>query len=51
VDKAIEELDNEDVEVPDDLEKHVRDYLAKHPEVRWDQAIASIVGAAEGTDE
>jgi hypothetical protein len=30
------------VQVPADLEGKVREHLAKHPEVRWDEAVAAI---------
>jgi hypothetical protein len=42
---AFEELqedmpDEDDVEVPDDLEDHVRKLLDKHPHLRWDDAVS-----------
>jgi hypothetical protein len=43
VDNAIKELDDENVDVPNDLEKRVRDYLAKYPSARWDTALAEVV--------
>ena len=48
VDKAIEEIDDDEdeSEVPADLEKRVRDYLVKHPTVRWDQAVQKIAEEA-----
>ena len=36
--------DEDETEVPADLEKRVRDYLVKHPTVRWDQAVEEIAG-------
>jgi hypothetical protein len=42
--KAISELDDEDITVPDDLAARVTEYLREHPELRWDEAIAAIVG-------
>jgi hypothetical protein len=46
VDEAMEEIDDDEdqIEVPADLEKRVRDYLVKHPTVRWDQAVQEIAG-------
>ena len=46
VDEAIQEIDGDEdeIEVPVDLEKRVRDYLVKHPTVRWDQAVQEIAG-------
>jgi hypothetical protein len=46
VDEAIEEIDDDEdqIEVPADLEKRVRDYLVKHPTVRWDEAVKEIAG-------
>jgi hypothetical protein len=46
VDQAIAEIDDDEdeTEVPADLEKRVRDYLLKHPTVRWDQAVQKIAG-------
>jgi hypothetical protein len=44
VDEAIDNKDDDDeTEIPDDLEKRVRDYLVKHPSVRWDEAVQKIV--------
>ena len=50
VEEAIEKIDDDEdeTEVPADLEKRVRDYLVKHPTVRWDQAVQEIV---DGKDE
>jgi hypothetical protein len=53
VDKAVEEIDEDDedeTEVPADLEKRVRDHLAKHPTVRWDQAVQKIARDAEAAE-
>jgi hypothetical protein len=46
VDEAIKEIDDDEdeIEVPADLEKRVRDYLVKHPTVRWDQAVQEVAG-------
>jgi hypothetical protein len=48
VDEAIQEIDDDEdeTEVPADLEKRVRDYLVKHPTVRWDQAVQKIAEEA-----
>ena len=32
-----------EVEAPDDIVEQVRDYLAKHPHARWDEAVAALV--------
>jgi len=32
-----------EVGAPDDLVEQVRDYLAKHPHARWDEAVAALV--------
>jgi hypothetical protein len=49
VDEAIENIDDDEdeTEVPDDLEKRVRDYLVSHPSVRWDAAVQKIVDEVE----
>ena len=48
VDEAINEIDDDkdETEVPADLGKRVRDYLVKHPTVRWDQAVQEIANEA-----
>jgi DNA topoisomerase VI subunit B len=43
VEKAIEDLSGEDVEVPADLNEQVKDYLDEHPECPWEEAVAAIV--------
>ena len=49
----MEEIDDDEdeVEVPADLEKRVRDYLVKHPTVRWDEAVKKIVDGKDGETE
>ena len=37
----------EAVDVPDDLDEQVRDYLEEHPEEPWDSAVASLVDRKE----
>ena len=48
VDEAINEIDDDEdeTEVPADLEKRVRDHLVEHPAVRWDQAVQEIANKA-----
>jgi hypothetical protein len=50
IDEAIEKIDGDEdeTEVPADLEKRVRDYLVKHPTVRWDEAVKKVV---DGEDD
>jgi hypothetical protein len=49
VEEAINEIedDEDETEVPADLEKRVRDYLVKHPAVRWDQAVQEIAETSD----
>jgi hypothetical protein len=48
VEEAMKNIDDEEeTEVPDDLEQRVRDYLDKHPSVRWDEAVQNIVDEDE----
>ena len=59
VNQAIEEMEADDdvadeedeTEVPADLEKLVRDYLVKHPTVRWDEAVQQIAKDDDGDDD
>jgi hypothetical protein len=37
-----------DIPVPRDLERRVRSYLAKHPEMSWDDAVAAVARQNEG---
>jgi hypothetical protein len=46
IDEALESLDDEDIEVPDDIEMRVNKILAKHPNIRWDDAIRRIVAGS-----
>jgi hypothetical protein len=46
VDKAIENMEDEEIEVPDDLAARVRKYLAERPHVRWDEAVEKESEAA-----
>jgi hypothetical protein len=43
IDEALEGLDDEDIEIPHDLEERVRKHLMEHPEVRWDHAVSAIL--------
>ena len=43
VEKVLAAAKTEEIAVPADLEKGVRAYLAKYPEVAWDQAVAILV--------
>jgi hypothetical protein len=45
VEEAIEELEDEEIEVPVDLDRKVRDYLAEHPDEPWHEAVRKIGGA------
>lgn len=47
VEKAIAELDDEEIGIPDDLEDLVRDYLAEHPDEPWEGAVRDAAGAAQ----
>jgi hypothetical protein len=42
VQKAIEEIENEDVSVPADLGAKVAAHLQQNPTLRWDEAVAAI---------
>jgi hypothetical protein len=41
--EVIENLGDEDVGVPSNLKNRVEAHLRKHPELRWDEAVAAIV--------
>ena len=43
VGEAIEALEDEEIDVPGDLEQRVRDYLAEHPEEPWASAVRHLV--------
>jgi hypothetical protein len=53
VDEAIEQIDDDEdeTEVPADLEKRVREYLVKHPTVRWDEAVKKVVDGKDDETE
>ena len=36
------------VQIPTDLRERVARYLAKHPTMRWDEAVASVLGQSYG---
>jgi hypothetical protein len=40
-----EELEEEDIEAPDDLQRRVEELLKERPDLRWDAAVAEIVKA------
>lgn len=42
VQKTIKDIRNEDIPVPADLDDRVAAYLKKHPQMRWDKAVAAI---------
>ena len=46
--KAIEDIDDEDIDLPADLAARVADYLKDNPTVRWDAAVAAIVKDEDG---
>jgi hypothetical protein len=46
VEKAIAELDDEEIGIPDDLEDLVRDYLAEHPDKPWEDAVRHAADSA-----
>lgn len=41
------ERDDEDIEVPTDLQEQVKNILAEDSALRWDEAVAIIAGASE----
>ena len=43
--KAIGEIDDENIAMPDDLSVRVIAHLKQYPEFRWDEAVAAIVDA------
>jgi hypothetical protein len=51
VDEALKDFDEEDVKVPRDLEKQVREYLKQHPQERWDRAVNIIAGGDAAADD
>jgi Topoisomerase 6 subunit A/Spo11, Toprim domain len=42
IERELEQLDGGEAQVPRDIEKRVRQHLARHPTARWDEAIAEI---------
>jgi hypothetical protein len=50
IDEALARHDDEDIEVPHDLEERVRKHLTEHPEVRWDRAVSMIAGVHEAEE-
>jgi len=44
--EQIDEIDMEDCEPPEDLERRVRKVLEKHPTIRWDAAVQQIAERA-----
>ena len=51
IDEALARHDDEDIEVPHDLEERVRKHLTEHPEVRWDRAVSMIAGVHEAEEK
>jgi Topoisomerase 6 subunit A/Spo11, Toprim domain len=51
VEEVLDQFEDEDVEVPSDLERKVCKYLEQHPESRWDHAVAEIAGAIVDLDD
>jgi hypothetical protein len=51
IDEELAYRGDEDIAVPNDLEKQVRKQLTEHPEVRWDRAVSRIVGAREAEED
>jgi hypothetical protein len=47
IERELKKLDCGEAQVPRDIEKRVRQHLARHPTVRWDEAIAEIAEEAE----
>jgi DNA topoisomerase VI subunit B len=47
IDKAISEMTDDDVKVPDDLKNRVDEQLQQNPSWRWDAAVAEIAADAE----
>jgi hypothetical protein len=45
INEALARYDDEDIEIPHDLQMRVRKHLTEHPEVQWDRAVRMI---AEG---
>ena len=41
--EAVSEFEEEETEVPANLKKRVRAILAKHPDLRWDDAIQIVL--------
>jgi hypothetical protein len=52
IEKALEDVDNSDITVPDDLARRVEKYLMQNGAERWDAAVASIAaGNDDGLDD
>jgi hypothetical protein len=47
IERELQELDGDSVEPPPDLDTQVRQYLEKHPQARWDEAVSKIADAPE----
>ena len=46
IEKAIDELDEAEIAVPDDIEARVRAHLAKHADEPWEDAVRDAAEAA-----
>jgi DNA topoisomerase VI subunit B len=42
VERAIKKASKDEVEIPKNLRDRITDHLSKHPEMRWDEALAEI---------
>jgi hypothetical protein len=53
IEEAIDNMDDDDdeIEVPKDLEQQVRKYLEDHPTARWDEAVQSVANGGKDDDD
>jgi hypothetical protein len=45
VDRAISDVGDDDITIPEDLESRILDQLKQNPSWRWDAAVAEVAGA------
>jgi hypothetical protein len=53
IEEAIDNMDDDDdeIEVPKDLEQQVRKYSEDHPTARWDEAVQSVANGGKDDDD
>ena len=42
IEKVLDDIESEDIEVPSNLNARVAEHLRQNPELRWDEAVAAM---------